>query len=371
MRTWAITKRVLKELLRDKRTLALMFIAPLVVLALMSYIFGVNTTTSVKVGTVGVSQTVNQNLEHVKNVQVKTYSSKEKVRVALKDEKIDSYIIKNGTNFDVTYANFDAGKTKLVKSALQVALSQKSIAKLQITLHQLQNTLPPTLLQKQSQLMAKSRQPKIKNTYNYGTKDSTFFDKLMPIFMGFFVFFFVFLISGMALLSERTSGTLDRLLATPVKRSEIVWGYMLSYGLVAIIQTLLIVWFTITILHVQVVGSIWLVLLITVLLALVALALGIFMSTFAKSEFQMIQFIPIIVIPQIFFSGIISLSAMAKWAQWLADILPMKYAASALTDVIMKGYGFKQIIGELLILIIFVAVLTIGNIMGLKRYRKV
>lgn len=193
----------------------------------------------------------------------------------------------------------------------------------------------------------------------------------MPILMGFFVFFFVFLISGMALLKERTSGTLERLLATPVRRAEIVYGYLISYGFVAVVQTLLIVLFTINVLNVQVAGSIFLVILTTLLLALVALALGIFMSTFAQSEFQMMQFIPLVVVPQIFFSGLIDLHAMADWAQWLANLLPMKYAASALTDVILKGANFSDIAGNLLALVIFIIILTIGNIVGLKRYRKV
>ena len=86
---------------------------------------------------------------------------------------------------------------------------------------------------------------------------------MMPILMGFFVFFFVFLISGMALLKERTSGTLERLLATPVRRAEIVYGYLISYGFVAVVQTLLIVLFTINVLNVQVAGSIFLVILTT------------------------------------------------------------------------------------------------------------
>lgn len=95
------------------------------------------------------------------------------------------------------------------------------------------------------------------------------------------------------------------------------------------------------------------------------------MSTFAQSEFQMMQFVPLVVVPQIFFSGLIDLHAMADWAQWLANLLPMKYAASALTDVILKGANFSDIAGNLLALVIFIIILTIGNIVGLKRYRKV
>ena len=183
-------------------------------------------------------------------------------------------------------------------AGLQQKLTQTSIALAVITHQQIKQ---PTI-----------KQMKLKNHYAYGNADTGFFNKILPILIGFFVFFFVFLISGMALLRERTSGTLDRLLATPVKRYEIVFGYLLSYGVLAIIQTLVFVLVTILILGVQVVGNIGSLVVVNLLLALVALSFGILLSTFANSEFQMMQFIPIVVIPQVFFTGIISLDSMAK-----------------------------------------------------------
>ena len=122
-----------------------------------------------------------------------------------------------------------------------------------------------------------------------GNEDTGFFASMIPVLIGFVVFFFVFLISGMALLKERTSGTLDRLLATPVKRSEIVYGYMMSYGIIAILQTAVVVLAAIWLLNIEVVGSLLNVIIVNVVLALVALAFGILLSTLAKSEFQMMQ----------------------------------------------------------------------------------
>lgn len=99
----------------------------------------------------------------------------------------------------------------------------------------------------------------------------------------------------MALLRERMSGTLDRQLAIPVRRSEIVYGYMISYGLISIIQATIIVLATIWLLKIEVVGNIAAIIFICVLLALVALAFGILLSTLANSEFQMMQFLPIVI----------------------------------------------------------------------------
>ncbi|WP_201307671.1 ABC transporter permease [Companilactobacillus farciminis] len=355
MRTIAIAKRVTKELLRDKRTLMLMFLAPIFILFLMKLVFSVNSTTDVKVATVNVNENLITQLDKTSHLTTKKYDSTKKAKEALSDQKVDAIVQSKGKDFQVTYANIDASKTKAVKSAFKMSLLANSMQEMKRVL----------------KLGAQVSQPKIQQKYEYGNSDTNFFDKIVPILMGFFVFFFVFLISGMALLNERTSGTLNRLLATPVKRSEIVFGYMLSYGVLAILQTLLVVLFTVWMLKVEVVGSIFYVILINFVLALVALAFGILMSTFAKSEFQMMQFIPLIIVPQIFFSGIIPLDTMAKGVQAISYVLPLKYAGDALSGVVMSGDGFIKILPEIGILLLFLVILTILNIQGLKKYRKV
>ena len=95
----------------------------------------------------------------------------------------------------------------------------------------------------------------ISNHYLYGDSNSNYFDKMFPILMGFFVFLFVFLISGITLLRERTTGTLERVLSTSIRRTEIVSGYLIGYGIFAIIQTLIIVLFSIYLLSIHLAGS--------------------------------------------------------------------------------------------------------------------
>ena len=170
---------------------------------------------------------------------------------------------------------------------------------------------------------------------------------------------------------ERTSGTLERLLATPVKRSEIVMGYLTGYGIFAILQTLLIVFYSIYLLDLQIAGSLMWVLVTNVLTALAALSMGIFVSTFANSEFQMVQFIPLVVIPQVFFSGLIPLDSMASWVRNIAYIFPLRYAGEALTAIMIKGQGWSEISLDLGMLVVFIVGFTLLNIVGLRRYRKV
>ncbi|USS92161.1 ABC transporter permease [Fructobacillus americanaquae] len=363
-RTLAIAKRILMEMMRDKRTLALMFLAPVLILSLLNYVFTINSTPSVEIGTVRVEQAVSQTLDQTSHVSTKAYSSDSKAKSALKDKDIDAILTQTRNNqFEIRYANIDASKTAMIRQVVNGAFSKIKVGAM------VQQYV--ALATQTGQQPAAQANVSLSEKYNYGGKDTSFFDTIMPIFMGFFVFMFVFLISGISLLKERTKGTLSRLLATPVRRSEIVFGYMLSYALIAVLQTAVIVSFTITLLHVEVLGSVWLLFLINVLLAMVALALGLLVSTLAASEFQMIQFIPIVVVPQMIFSGIIPFDSMASWAQAIGDILPMKYAADAMNAVVLQGQGFSAISGQIVALVIFLAVLTALNIFGLRRYRKV
>lgn len=359
MKTLSIASRILKEIFRDKKTLAMIFIVPIIVMSLMSYIFKSYSNTDVNIGTINVSQQVESNLKNVKNIDIKEYNNEKDANKALKDNKIDSFIVYKDNKYTMVHANIDASKTSMTKAALQAALTQTTIKNLSIVAEKVMPT--------------QMKQPKVQfaNEYRYGSSNTNFFDKMMPTLMAFFVFFFVFLTSGMALLKERTTGTLDRLLATPVKRSEIIFGYTLSYGAMAVIQTVLIVLFTINISNIEVVGSIWLILLTTFLLSIVAIAAGLLLSTFVKSEFQLMQFIPVVVIPQIFFSGLIPLDSLDTWAKVLSFIFPIKYASEAISNVMMRGFTFSGISIDLMVIILFIVVLTTINIIGLKRYRKV
>ena len=181
----------------------------------------------------------------------------------------------------------------------------------------------------------------------------------------------MFLISGIALLKERTSGTLDRLLATPVKRSEIIFGYTISYGFLAIIQTIVITLSAIYLLKIEVAGSLVYVIIVNMLLALGALALGMLLSTAAKSEFQVMQFIPLVIIPQMFFTGIVPVESMGKVAVYISKVLPVTYSGDGLSKIVLEGKNLLDIKGDIIALTIFFVVLITLNIIGLKRYRKV
>lgn len=392
MRILTISKKVITELIRDKRSLALMFIAPLLILWLMNVMFSASSDITITLGTSGVKAGLVKKLDKVSGVSVKKYPNVSSAKRALKKGQADSIIVKDGNRYVVTHANTDSSKTLLAKNALKPALikqqtsqakeqgqkmqillkkKQAAIAKLTTALAKVSGQKAATVKAKNKQETASASSVKIVNHYQYGDKDTGYFAKIAPVLMAFFIFFFVFLISGMALLGERTSGTLDRLLATPVKRSDIVFGYLLGYGLLGFLQAVVICLAGIYILNIEIVGSLAAVVTVCVLFAFVALAFGLLLSTFAESEFQMMQFIPLIVVPQVFFSGIVPLSSMTGWVQALGKILPLIYAGDAMTGIIMEGQSLAQVSGDLAALACFLLVLTSLNILGLKRYRKV
>ena len=360
MRTIAIAKKVIKELLRDKRTLALMFIAPVFIMWLMNLMFSASTTVNVKLATQDLPTGLITKMDELDHVDIETYQDLDQAKEALANEKVDAVISYKDGEYQVDYANTDASKTSMIRQVLRTSIANEGTNQL---LSRVKQALP--------QLKLDAKAPEIKESYQYGDKNTGFFARMIPILIGFVVFFFVFLISGMALLKERTSGTLERLLATPVKRSEIVYGYMLSYGIIAIFQTAVVVLAAIWLLDVEVVGSILNVIIVNVVLALVALAFGILLSTLAKSEFQMMQFIPLVIMPQLFFSGIIPLSSMGEWAPTVGKFLPLTYSGDAISQIILYGHNLGDILSNLGVLMIFLIILTILNIVGLRRYRKV
>lgn len=353
MRTVALIKRILLQILRDKRTLALLFVAPLLVLTLMNLVFNGNTVDPV-LGVANGNQQIIEKLEEA-DIEVKEYNKVSNVNEMILDKDLDGFLQMEANQTTLTLLNDDPTIAKSLEMKVKQIDTQAKQLKLMGT-----NAVQSELLSQDS----------MNTNYVYGSSETELFDTFSPILVGFFVFFFVFLISGIGLLNERTTGTLERLLATPIKRGEIVAGYLVGYGLLALIQTVIIVLFAINVLDMVLVGSIWTVMLINVIIALVALSLGILLSSFASSEFQMIQFIPIIIVPQIFFSGIFSIEGMADWLQVFANFMPLYYAADALKGVMYEGLSLSEISSNLYILLAFAAVFIVLNLFALKKYRK-
>ncbi len=205
-------------------------------------------------------------------------------------------------------------------------------------------------------------------TYLHAGPEFDTLDFVAPVFLAFLVIFFVFLLTCVSFLRERAQATLERLLATPVRRAEIVLGYMGGLGAFALLQVTVILVFTIVVLKIHYLGSLGLLFLVVAMLAMVAVSLGILASAFARNEFQAVQFIPLIIIPQILLGGTIwAVEEMPAYLEPLAYIMPLTYANRALRDVMLKGRGLGDIWPNLAILAAFAVVLTLLGIRTMRR----
>jgi ABC-2 type transport system permease protein len=160
------------------------------------------------------------------------------------------------------------------------------------------------------------------------------FDRIALVMLGIFPFVIMFLVTSIAMLRERTTGTLERLLTTPLGKLDLLFGYGLAFGLAAAVQAGVAVGAAYWLLGLETVGSAGLVVLIAVVNAVLGVALGLLCSAFARTEFQAVQFLPVVVVPQLLLCGLfVPRAQMAGWLQAVADALPLSYAVEALAQV--------------------------------------
>lgn len=155
-----------------------------------------------------------------------------------------------------------------------------------------------------------------------------------PPLLGVFPMLVMFLVTSVATLRERTGGTLERLLAMPLGKGDFVFGYALAFSALAVVQALVVAGVSFGLLGLQVQGSPWLVVLVAVVDGLVGTALGLFVSAFAQTEFQAVQFMPVALLPQLLICGLIVPTDQLPTAlEWLSRILPLTYAIDAMAQV--------------------------------------
>ncbi len=198
--------------------------------------------------------------------------------------------------------------------------------------------------------------------------ESAVLDYIAPALLAFMALFFSFLLTGISFLRERSQGTMERLMVSPLSRLDIVIGYLFGFFLFALTQTLIIVLFTIYVLEVNYFGDLWQIFVFQIVVITGAVTLGIFISTFARNEFQMVQFIPLIIIPQTFLSGVIwPVEQMPDYLQWLAAILPLTYAVEGLRGIMLAGKSLLDVGLELGILVGFAVLTSILAALTLRR----
>ena len=193
-------------------------------------------------------------------------------------------------------------------------------------------------------------------------------DYIAPAVLAVLILFFGFLFTGISFLRERSQGTLERLMASPVSKPDIVGGYLLGFLLFAVLQTLILFFYLIYVLDVSFAGALWHIIVFEIIIGILAVCLGIFISVFARNEFQMVQFIPLIILPQVFLCGLLwPVEQMPEYLQWIAKFLPLTYGVDGIRALMLQGQGLLDIGKEIGILAGYAAGLMVLASLTLRR----
>jgi len=373
----ALATRIIRQILRDRRTLALIFLVPI---AVMSLLYFVLTTTS-STHTLALVRPTGVESDRVNALIDKLLSGTDKLKViSIRTDQVDATLEHGDADAAVIFpADFAqqmaANQHPTVQTVLEGSDSTVASAMRDLT-DGLTRQLGVALLalrQQEQQALPNPGTAALPFTvqaprYLHGGPEYTFNDSIAPVFIGIFSFFFVFLLTSVAFLRERSQGTIERVMVSPLKRTELVIGYICGFTIFALVQSLVTLLFVIFALHVHYSGNLALVFLISVLLTVGSVNLGIFLSTFARNEFQVIQFIPLVFGVQVFLSGIFwPIAQLPQVLQPVSYILPLTYANDALRSVMLKGSGPGEITTQLTALLIFALAMILLSTLTMRR----
>ena len=339
-RVAAIARRIVQQFRRDHPSLGLIFVAPLVVLALLGWVLRDQSTPQLRLGVVDATSQIVNLVRQAGNglgLTVLEFGHVPEAEAALRAETLDALIV-----VPIGFAPSPPGSPIPVEIVVRGdEPGDSGIA------GQVQRVLLRAAFGGGGAPIA------VRPLYGAANADAL--DTFAPALIAFFGFFFVFILTGISFLRERIGGTLERLLATPVGRGEIVAGYSLGFALFATLQVALILAFALSALEIPSIaglprvaiglgihsaGTPLLAFLVVLLLAIGAVNLGIFLSTFARTELQILQFIPIVIVPQALLGGVFwSIESLPGALQPISRVLPLTYAVEGLREVLIKGSG--------------------------------
>jgi len=194
------------------------------------------------------------------------------------------------------------------------------------------------------------------------------FERAGPALMVIFPLITMFLVSSVALLRERTSGTLERLLTTPLSRISLLAGYALAFTLLAIIQAGVVTALSLGALGLNVAGSTALVVILAGAVALLGLGLGLLASAFAHSEFQVVQFFPATILPQLLLCGLlVPRASMGSVLHAVSDLLPMSYAVDGIHHLADQPGASAAAVGDLAVVLAFAVAAILLGALTLRR----
>lgn len=366
----AIARKQFLVLRHDPRSLALMLLAPVMAMFIFGFAFGAEPK-HVKVIIVNqdkgpLANELITKIDHEK-LEITVSSNVETAMTEVRDGK---------TVASITFpADFSQNLLPDTGTNKQATIRSAHVSVLLDSTNQMLSAVVMPTLSSAAQALAQSGSTIVPATFDVShafpkAKDARYIDYFVPGVMAFAATLFTTLLTLLAFVGERTSGTLDRLRVTPATEAEIVVGYEIAFGIIATIQGILLLSVALLIYHILIVGPLALAVLLVVLTAIDAQAIGILISAGARREGQAVQFLPFIVLPVFLLSGIfIPVQSLPVWLRPFSYVLPPTWSIEALRDVLLRGWGFGHVWIHVLVLTGFALVFTLLAVVSLKRSR--
>lgn len=414
--TRSLAKRILSQFVHDKGALVLLFVTPIITLLLLGVLFS-SEASAPRIATVHLPSSFQTALEQ-QDVRIQDVAEIQAERL-LDDGDVDAVLrIKDGTTLSIKAEGSDPSKTAAVVNVVYGALNEsreKAAEAIKADLAEQKNDLArlfqeaqgredamkaamqnliskvpsylraqaiasiaglmgqgPSSVNLESLSVDVTKYMAIQDTdisYLHGNENRGAFDYYGPVVIGLLLFVFVFLTTGISLMNERGFGALSRFLATPVKATQVAGGYTLGFGLPALIQTGLILWLALAFVGFPNEGNVFLVVLAGVLITLVSMTLGLFVSSLASSSFRIIHLMLLFMIPQILLCGLFDLSGSPAWLQTLSGCLPLTQGVDALRAVMLQGATLADLTQNLLVLTGYIVVFFLLTAWAFRKKR--
>ncbi len=378
-RILAIARKQFLTLRHDPRTLALMLLAPIMAMLIFGFAFGTQPkhirVTVVNQDKGPLAAEVIDRIDHTA-LDITQFKGVEAAKNQVRDGKKVAAIIFPPDFTENASPRVSVGAPGSGPPSPPVPVAPPKGARVQVfldTTNQQLSGVVSKALADGAQSLAKSKGAATPISFDLQyafpkAKNARYIDYFVPGVMAFAVTLFTTLLTLLAFVGERTSGTLDRLRVTPVNAAEIVLGYEIAFGAIAAVQGFLILVVALLVYNILIVGSVALAALLIILTAIDAQAIGILVSSAAQRESQAVQFLPFIIFPIFLLSGIfVAVQSLPSWLQPFSYLLPPTWGIDAMRDVLLRGWGIEHVWPHILILTGFAVVFSFLAVFGLRR----
>jgi ABC-2 type transport system permease protein len=364
-----VALKIFRQFRRDKRTLALIFVVPALVMTI--YFFLLRDDLSMKL-TLAVVSTERDTASYTAFAEV------------LGGQKTISLVEDPGPTAEEAIARTGADAAIALPDGFFAALAKNEEPRFSLRIEGTKSGVEAAVTKIVDAALARARLasiPFLRNlklasgaiadiSYHYPTRGFRPIDLTAPAFIAFFLYFITFLLTCVGFLRERSTGTLERILVSPLSSEALVLGYLLAFFVLGSVQGGFLIVFSTAVLGIRTVGGLAPALVPMLVTVLLGVTMGIFFSELAKNEFQVIQFIPIVIIPQVLLSGIIfDVDALPGFFRPIAAALPLTYTANILKGMLLKGQGYLALGVDFLVLGAFLAGFTGLSFLVARRAR--